>query len=78
VPCLPCPTQRTLALAAVPTRLSDIDDTTQERLINRGYAVCDAALRAHLDPQLPAATAFPYRPRRSEGGWIAGAAAIPS
>jgi NTE family protein len=60
VPCLPCPAPRTLALAAVPTRLSDMDDTTQERLINWGYAVCDAALRAHLDPQLPAATAFPY------------------
>jgi len=77
VPCLPCPTQRTLALAAVPTRLSDIDDTTQERLINRGYAVWDAALRAHLDPRSPQQPHF-HTTRRSEGGWIAGAAAIPS
>ena len=60
VACLPCPAPRTLALAAVPTRLSDVDDTTQERLINWGNAVCDAALRAHFDTQLPAATKFPY------------------
>jgi NTE family protein len=60
VACLPCPAPRTLALAAVPTRLSDVDDATQERLINWGYAVCDAALRAHFDPQLPAAAQFPY------------------
>jgi hypothetical protein len=28
---------------------------TEQRLINWGYAVCDAALRAHVDPRLPPA-----------------------
>jgi NTE family protein len=34
------------------TRLKRLDDTTQDRLINWGYAVCDAALRKHLDAGL--------------------------
>jgi NTE family protein len=34
-------------LAAIPTRLQKMDDDQQERLINWGYAVCDAALRKH-------------------------------
>ena len=59
-PGLPCPVERTRALAAVPTRLSNTDDLTQERLINWGYAICDTALRAHVTPALPAAGAFPY------------------
>jgi NTE family protein len=36
-------------LAEIPTRLQAMDDDEQERLINWGYAVCDAALRAHID-----------------------------
>ena len=44
---LPCPLDRTLELAATPTRLKRMDSDRQERLINWGYAVCDAALRAH-------------------------------
>jgi NTE family protein len=44
---LDCPRDRTIQLAAIPTRLARIDDEIQERLINWGYAVCDAALRAH-------------------------------
>ena len=32
----------------------------QERLINWGYAVCDAALRKHVDPALAKPAAFPY------------------
>ena len=57
---LPCPFDKTLQLAAVATRLKKLDNTTQERLINWGYAVCDAALRAHVDPTIQKATAFPY------------------
>ena len=34
--------------------------TLQERLINWGYAVSDAALRKHVDPALAAPAAFPY------------------
>jgi NTE family protein len=59
-PGLPCPVERTRALAAVATRLADTDDVTQERLINWGYAICDTALRTHVVPALPPATAFPY------------------
>ena len=42
---LPCPHERTLALAETPTRLKRLADDVQERLINWGYAVCDAALQ---------------------------------
>jgi NTE family protein len=57
---LPCPVERTRALAAIPTRLKGLDSALQERLINWGYAICDAALRRHLDPALPAPSGFPY------------------
>lgn len=57
---LPCPFARTLELASLKTRLKRLDDTMQERLINWGYAVCDAALRAHVVPTLSKAAGFPY------------------
>ena len=57
---LPCPVDRTLELAETPTRLERMDDELQERLINWGYAVSDAALRKHVDPALAAPAAFPY------------------
>jgi NTE family protein len=57
---LPCPLPRTTELAETPTRLKRLDDATQQRLINWGYAVCDAALRKHLDPAAQPAPAFPY------------------
>lgn len=56
---LPCPPARTMDLARTPTRLQRLDDERQERLINWGYAVCDAALRAHVAQGL-AKGAFPY------------------
>ena len=56
---LDCPFERTLALAETPTRLKRMDDNLQERLINWGYAVCDAALRKHVDAQIPKGK-FPY------------------
>jgi NTE family protein len=55
-----CPFDRTLELAAVATRLKALDATVQERIINWGYAVCDAGLRRHVDPTLPGAVSFPY------------------
>jgi NTE family protein len=58
---LPCPHDRTLALAATATRLKRLDDDLQERLINWGYAVCDAALRAHVDTSLAKPSGFPYQ-----------------
>jgi NTE family protein len=56
---LPCPHSRTLELATTKTRLKRMDDTLQEQLINWGYAVCDAALRKHVDTTLPMGS-FPY------------------
>lgn len=57
---LPCPFARTLALAETPTRLKRLDANLQERLVNWGFAVCDAALRKHFDPELSRPQDFPY------------------
>lgn len=57
---LPCPHGRSLALAETPTRLKRLDSNLQERLINWGYAVCDAALRKHMDDKLKQGQ-FPYQ-----------------
>jgi NTE family protein len=48
------------ALAGIRTRLKALAPAQQEGLINWGYAVCDAAMRAHVDRSLPAAAHFPY------------------
>jgi NTE family protein len=61
---LPCPEEQTLALAATPTRLKRLDSVLQERLINWGYAVCDAAMRRHVNSALQAAGGFPYAASR--------------
>src|SRR5262249_28663199 len=45
---LDCPEERTMELAKVPTRLKRLEAELQKRLINWGYAVCDAALRKHV------------------------------
>ncbi len=57
---LACPVDQTIQLAAVPTRLKALEPGLQTRLINWGYAICDAALRKHLEPGLPAPSGFPY------------------
>jgi len=59
---LSCPHDKTLQLAAVPTRLEAIPDDLQERLINWGYAVCDAALRKHYNvgDKIAPPRGFPY------------------
>jgi NTE family protein len=59
-PPLPCPAFQTAALAEYPTRLADVPDIAQERLINWGYAICDAAMRAHVDPAADVPAGFPY------------------
>lgn len=58
---LPCPIEKTTELAHVPTRLTALPASLQERLINWGYAVCDATLRKHVDPEIPIGLGFPYR-----------------
>ena len=57
---LPAPHDATLELAMLSTRLARLDADVQERVINWGYAVCDAALRAHVDSALPAPGGYPY------------------
>jgi len=57
---MPCPFDRTTELANTPTRLQRMESALQERLINWGYAVCDAALRKHVDPNIKAPRGFPY------------------
>lgn len=47
-------------LADVPTRLSDMSKTLKRRLINYGYALSDAGLRAYVTPGAPAPTGYPY------------------
>jgi NTE family protein len=57
---LPCPNAQTMALAATPTRLKRLEDSAQDRLINWGYAICDAAMRKHVDQSAAAPQGFPY------------------
>ena len=57
---LSCPPLQTVALAEYPTRLADVPDLTQRHLINWGYAICDAAMRAHVVPTSDNPAVFPY------------------
>jgi NTE family protein len=57
-------------LAGVPTRLANIGDSLQERLINWGYVICDTALRAHVDADIAPGT-MPY-PQAQLNGSAAG------
>jgi NTE family protein len=59
-PAFACPLARTTELANYATRLERMEPDVQERLINWGYAVCDAALRTHVDKALPQPKGFPY------------------
>jgi NTE family protein len=63
---LACPYASTVALAQMPTRLAALPAVTQERLINWGYAVCDAAIRRYYVPGTLAPREFPY-PRAGVG-----------
>ncbi len=57
---LPAPFSKTIILAETPTRLADVEAELQERLINWGYAITDAAMRKHVDPALTPPAGFPY------------------
>lgn len=57
---LDAPLDATTEPAEIGTRLKTVPDRDQERLINWGYAIADAGLRAHIDHSLPAPTGYPY------------------
>ncbi len=57
---LPCPAPQATALSECPSRLADVPDVAQERLINWGYAICDAAMRAHVVKSVDVPAGFPY------------------
>ena len=57
---LDAPVDKTSVLAKVPIRLKGLGANTQERLINWGYAVCDAAMRKHFDQGASPPQGFPY------------------
>jgi NTE family protein len=55
-----CSFDKTTELANTATRLKKLDGVLQERIINWGYAVCDAAIRTHLDQSLAQPSSLPY------------------
>ena len=57
---LPCPSALTEPLARISTRLARMKEADQEHLINWGYAVCDYAIRSHVDRSIAPATQWPY------------------
>lgn len=58
--CLPCPREKTMHIAAEPTRLAKLSPARQERLINWGYGVCDAAMRRWVIDGPAPRPRFPY------------------
>lgn len=57
---LDCPFEKTTLLAQVDTRLKKLDQGTQERLINWGYAVSDLGIRQYVDGSISDPTNFPF------------------
>jgi NTE family protein len=49
---LHCKARNSRPLADIPTRLEKMPRVIQDHLMNWGYAICDAALRAHIDADL--------------------------
>lgn len=54
------PFEKTIKLAEVETRLERMPKLVQERLINWGFAITDAAMRKHVDPTLTRPATLPY------------------
>lgn len=57
---LDAPDARAKELAHVSTRLKKLDAPLQERLVNWGYAICDTAMRKHVEPGAARPSALPY------------------
>ncbi len=49
---LKCASRNPVPLAEISTRLEAMPHDVQNRLMNWGYAICDAGLRAHIDSEL--------------------------
>ena len=58
---LNCPVEKTRELANIQTDLAAKDVTTQRRLINWGYAICDAGIRSWVEDGLPPPDGFPFK-----------------
>jgi NTE family protein len=56
---LPVDLPRALELASIPARYAKLEPEIQARLVNWGYAVCDAAMDKQLGETHPV-PAFPY------------------
>jgi NTE family protein len=56
---IPASQARVDAIATTPTRLWALPEQRRKELVNWGYAICDTALRSHVDPTLDAPT-LPY------------------
>jgi NTE family protein len=54
------PDARAKELAHLSTRLKKLDAAMQERLVNWGYAICDTAMRRHVEPGTPRPATLPY------------------
>lgn len=57
---LVCGREACVELAETPTRLKRMPKDLQQRIINWGYAITDAAVRAHVSQDAAAATDFPF------------------
>ena len=57
---LDCPIEKTQKLANLKTDLSAKSQAVQRKLINWGYAICDAGVRSWAEDGLDAPTDFPY------------------
>lgn len=57
---LPCPFESTRVLADTKTRLTRLPELRRRQLINWGYAVCDAAMRTHVERAAERPEGFPY------------------
>ena len=56
---LDVPDEHTKQLAH-PDAPEKLDRTVQERLVNWGYAICDTAIRRHVEPGTPRPSGLPY------------------
>jgi NTE family protein len=57
---LDCPAERTAELAEMRPSLTRVSEQVKERLINWGYAACDASMRRYYLPAAPPPAGFPY------------------